>query len=342
MDDEFDPIIEGFFKLAPEIQIPLQNTIDLVTQVLHVPTVLITANRNTFIEIFIASNHPKNPYKTGQHLALEKDYYCKTVVATGKELIVANAAKSERWKNSPNLEHQMIFYYGLPLFLPDQSIFGTFCILNNVEQTITPNLKQVMGKFQQSIQTYLKICAENHQLRATQQQLQVRKDRYKQLASIDFLTGIYNRWKFLELARDEVQRAHDHHYPIAVLMIDIDHFKEINDQHGHPFGDQVISLVAEKCKSELRSQDILCRYGGEEFIALLTHTSTIQARAIAERIRIAVEDIDLENDKIAVDVAISIGTASTQAYPTADLTELIQHADDALYQAKRGGKNQVY
>jgi len=161
----------------------------------------------------------------------------------------------------------------------------------------------------------------------------------RQLATRDALTGAGNRRQFLELAERELQRVRRYARPVTLLMLDIDHFKRINDTHGHPAGDEVLRALVACVGSSLRSTDVLGRMGGEEFAVLLPETGEESARQIAERIRSDVEHLVVRHHTLEMRLTISIGLAITRGALTLD--ELLKLADDALYEAKRTGRNRV-
>jgi diguanylate cyclase (GGDEF)-like protein len=155
----------------------------------------------------------------------------------------------------------------------------------------------------------------------------------------DSLTGLLNRRSFMDLSSKEETRARRHGDPFSVLMLDIDHFKKINDTYGHPVGDLAIKALAEVCSNALRPHDILARYGGEEFVLTLPHTPTEGARTVAERIREAVQKLEVPCDQGPVRFTVSIGVstyASGQAFDS-----IVERADKALYVSKQSGRNRV-
>jgi diguanylate cyclase (GGDEF)-like protein len=161
------------------------------------------------------------------------------------------------------------------------------------------------------------------------------------LASTDSLTSIYNRRKFFELADREYKRAERYERPLAAFMMDLDNFKIINDNHGHPTGDQVLYEIAKICLYELRDVDLLGRYGGDEFTALLPETNISQASVIAERVRAQIEATPiLLPGKISVRTTMSFGVAALDKTCTS-LSILIERADKALYESKHSGRNKV-
>jgi len=162
----------------------------------------------------------------------------------------------------------------------------------------------------------------------------------QQQAVTDPLTGLYNRRGFFELAEHEIIRAHRFNRPLSLVIMDVDVLKYINDHFGHLMGDRVLNSVSAGCRSELRQVDIIARYGGDEFIALLPETSLPEALSVADRLRNRVANINLisENGE-PVQVSISGGVADL--LPGDTLKTLIERADQALYRAKQSGKNQI-
>jgi len=167
-------------------------------------------------------------------------------------------------------------------------------------------------------------------------------NQVQQLATLDALTGVANRRHFLDLARHEVERAQRYHHPLSLLMIDVDHFKQLNDTYGHLVGDQVLRAIAARLRNSLRENDVVGRFGGEEFMVLLPETGREQALQVAERLREAIGGQAVVTDERAVCVSVSIGVVSCgcSALPLT-IEQLLKDADDALYVAKRRGRNQI-
>jgi diguanylate cyclase (GGDEF)-like protein len=164
-----------------------------------------------------------------------------------------------------------------------------------------------------------------------------KKEKLAELAFYDGLTGIYNRRYFDVAVREEVSRAIRYKRSLSALMIDIDHFKKVNDEHGHQKGDQVLAAVARALKDSLRATDIVCRYGGEEIVVLLPETGAKIAGKIGESCRKLVAEKTAET--IAGGVTVSVGVSELAG--AAEPGEFIRKADLALYSAKKGGRNRV-
>ncbi len=163
--------------------------------------------------------------------------------------------------------------------------------------------------------------------------------RAQRLAFTDPLTKVNNRTAFNDTINREIQLAQRNGRPLSVVFLDIDHFKKLNDTYGHECGDAALSSIAEWIKKALRASDIVFRYGGEEFVVILSDTDVEGANIIAERIRQEIGSHTLAYGINALNVTASIGVSSLKSGDTA--AALIQRADGAMYQAKNCGRNQV-
>jgi diguanylate cyclase (GGDEF)-like protein len=185
----------------------------------------------------------------------------------------------------------------------------------------------------------LTVLVAARQMAAQQENLKLTNE-LAELATLDALTGLRNRRSFFELSEREWTRAMRSNAPLSALMVDVDHFKQINDSLGHAAGDAVLVAVARRCQEELRSIDVIGRYGGDELVCLLPDSTTVDALAVAERLRTAVGGTPVSIGPGEVHVAISVGVATATA-GCASLGTLLGQADAALYQAKQRGRDQV-
>ena len=165
----------------------------------------------------------------------------------------------------------------------------------------------------------------------------------QRLATIDALTGLSNYRHFHDLLGLEVQRARRMEYPVGLILMDLDHFKHVNDQHGHPSGDAALRQVADQLRNRLRRTDVVGRVGGEEFAAILPGDSLAEVAIVAEKLRLAVEELAPVTGGMSsgsTRLTLSVGGTSLAA-DVVDAELLVSRADQALYQAKRNGRNQV-
>jgi diguanylate cyclase (GGDEF)-like protein len=214
------------------------------------------------------------------------------------------------------------------------------------------------GKLSQALNSIVEQLAQSRtELRALEERLAV----------TDPLTGAFNRRHFEARALEELERANRYERPLALVMIDIDHFRQINDAHGNAVGDRVLQALAELCRKSLRGNDIIGRYGGEELVILLPETQIIDpsipaeqlpamaapmdAQAVAERLRQAIGQMAVETDRGKIHITISLGIAGLGEPPREpngapqareqQLHQLIARAELALYAAKESGRNCV-
>jgi diguanylate cyclase (GGDEF)-like protein len=198
-------------------------------------------------------------------------------------------------------------------------------------------LKNMATDFIEHMVSIISVCLENN----------LNFEIMRRTSLVDNLTGVNNR-RFLEQRiGEELDRSHRNIEPLSCLFLDIDHFKATNDTYGHQAGDHVLTLIAGIIKEQLRSNDVLVRYGGEEFVALLSNINESKAFDIAERIRTSIKELSISYDERHINISISIGLSCYQPRNTSTTSSteigmrLIQSADTALYFAKNNGRDQV-
>lgn len=217
---------------------------------------------------------------------------------------------------------------------------------NSMVEQFSNTLDSLRDKEQALIRANAELQQEIEQRRSTEEELRRSQEKYRELASIDPLTGLANRRHFFTLALAELQRACRFGHHLAIIMLDLDHFKKTNDTWGHAVGDKVLQSVAARCKEVLRTVDVIARYGGEEFVLLLPETSSDGAEVLAERLREALAEPPLQIGASTIPVTASLGACAyspimgSQCSPE-DLERLLTLADQALYQAKNAGRNRV-
>ncbi|WP_455365172.1 diguanylate cyclase, partial [Kaarinaea lacus] len=186
------------------------------------------------------------------------------------------------------------------------------------------------------------LIQNNRQLVQQSEELQRINEEFRKMSVTDSLTGLHNRRHFEELMKTEMEMSLRHGDVNSVLVIDIDHFKKINDCYGHPGGDAVLKQVAKKLKCNLRKTDILCRVGGEEFVALCKRADKDAALAIAEKMRRDIESKAMRFGDQSISVTISVGIATTNHLNVSQgADELYRQADAAVYHSKDQGRNEI-
>ncbi len=227
--------------------------------------------------------------------------------------------------------HTRIVRRGPDLFVEDLgSTNGTFC--NGIRissQKLDEGDKLMIGA-----STILKFTFHDQIDEVFQQQL-------TESALRDPLTKIYNKKFFLDRIQNEFSYAERHRHPLTLLFLDIDRFKSINDNFGHPAGDHVLQQLARLMERSLRNEDVLARYGGEEFAVICRGLDLPQGEILAERIRKAVETAVFEVGQHKIPVTVSIGLAKVPDARVRSAADLIVAADEIMYQAKRSGRNRV-
>jgi diguanylate cyclase (GGDEF)-like protein len=238
------------------------------------------------------------------------------------------ALHAELFLHSP----QPIKSIALLLLKRDNHIIGCLNLADNRSGRFRKN---TATDFLQHLSEVISVCID----------MTILRDKLRNIGLKDVLTGINNRRFFDQRLPEEISRSQRYQKPLSCLFIDVDHFKQINDTYGHANGDLVLKQVASMIRQTLRVTDVVGRYGGEEFTALLTETEESKALEVAERIRQRIEEHPIELSEQTAPITVSIGVAGLQ-FPldhTKSIAEvgasLVATADNALYQAKQAGRN---
>lgn len=199
--------------------------------------------------------------------------------------------------------------------------------------------------FERGMYDFISIPWFPEEVSARLQNIRLLCDKLRELEGVlvrDYLTGAYNRKFFMECFQEESLWSRRHGEPISIILIDIDFFKRINDTHGHCTGDFVLQQISELISFRLRSGDILARFGGEEFIVLMSNAEAETSLAVAESVRQAVAENEFYSEKrLRIPVTISAGVAAFHGEPEVAVDDIIGRADAALYRAKETGRNRV-
>ena len=263
--------------------------------------------------------------------AIRKDSYCHHTVLDDEVCLVRDARTDPRVHDNAYAD-VWVFYAGVPLHFEGERV-GVLCIGDRKPRDFTAEQMSALRDLGAMAEHELEVAA----LSEAQVILALSNEELEMKARIDVLTRLWNRRAIMELAEEEL--SSETRPSIGILMIDIDHFKSINDKFGHPGGDEVLRAVAARLRKALRPDDAVGRYGGEEFLAVLSGVGHEEALQVSERIRSEVMNKPICCDQGEVSVTCSIGVAVS---PTpADLNLLICQADAAVYRAKSAGRNRV-
>ncbi|MBW4055740.1 MAG: diguanylate cyclase [Proteobacteria bacterium] len=178
-------------------------------------------------------------------------------------------------------------------------------------------------------------------IKKLQDELKRSNELLLELSNTDHLTGLFNRRYLMKVLDKEVQRALRKGGDLSLIMLDIDHFKQVNDCFGHLQGDVVLQKLALQLQKELRSYDCASRYGGEEFVAILPDSTLKEAVFVADRVRLAIQDTKFSEPLVNLSLTVSLGVASFSPEHSPTVDGFIKLADDALYLAKANGRNRV-
>ncbi|MFN2349064.1 MAG: diguanylate cyclase [Thioalkalivibrio sp.] len=276
---------------------------------------------------------------------------CKHAILQKGLFVVPDTTLDERFQNNPLVtgEPYLRFYAGALLETEQGLPLGTVCVLDYKPRQLTEAQADVLGIVSRQVMTALELrkrtrrlqeaLARNEQLREDleeqQRQLLLLNEKLELLATTDPLTGLHNRRVFEQTMKRQMGLFERSGVPFCLVLLDLDHFKEINDRHGHDQGDLVLQQVAGMMRPALREVDMLARIGGEEFAMILPDTDEEDAMQVAERLRREVAWADWETGPLT----LCAGVAKVMPGDTG--TCLFSAADKALYRAKDAGRNQV-
>jgi two-component system, cell cycle response regulator len=249
----------------------------------------------------------------------------KTIIGRGQK------AQVRLLDDGISREHAQVVVEGSKIFLEDLgSTNGTFCNGLKVDRReLSDGDKILVGST-----TILKFTYHDNLDEIFQKQMY-------ESALRDGLTKAFNKKYFTDRLESELTFALRHGTPLVLVMFDIDHFKKVNDTHGHQAGDLVLSEISTLLTGALRAEDVFARYGGEEFAVICRGTDLTQASIVGERMRKAVEKHRFTFEGTHIPVTISVGIAALPDLAVKDATDLVARADKALYQSKHGGRNRV-
>jgi diguanylate cyclase (GGDEF)-like protein len=308
-------------------QLDFERVIALIAEhlprLLYFDTLAVFHVRQNVIRPMLAVNLPI-AQRLDSALFPRDDPFFKDLARQNSPLVLDAAAAETRYRALGGRD-PIRCWAALPLFSGEE-VAGSIEVGRLQREPFTPNEMLLLQVFSNQVSAAL----QNATLHGIEQQL----------ATTDHLTGLYNRRGFIDLAHHEMERCWRFHRPVCMLMIDIDHFKQVNDVHSHIAGDAVLVQLAGLMRSTLREVDIICRYGGEEFCVMLPESDPHGALHVAERLRQAVQANTFLYRETEIRITISLGM-SAFAGLNQSLEELIERADKALMTSKQAGRNRV-
>lgn len=264
------------------------------------------------------------------------DSYCALAVHGAASTEIADLTEDDRtsgMKLTVEAPH-MRMYSSVPLTSSDGYAIGTLCVMDTKPGGLDDEQRSILVRLARQVMALIELRASERNLGETVRELEL-------LATTDELTGLHNRRSLLQRLRFETARAKRFRAPLSVVMIDLDHFKRVNDEHGHAVGDRVLADVGDLLRESVRVIDIAGRYGGEELCVLLPNTPIDGALKFAETLRVKIAAQQHHAGARALSVTASLGVGSFDHLTIADAESLLRQADDALYRAKHAGRNRV-
>jgi len=282
-----------------------------------------------FFKAAVGLNHREDPREIA---------FCDYAIRQEEMMLVEDATADERFRNNPLVtgEGGIRFYAGVPLRNPEGYALGTLCVFAPHPRTLSDAQAKGLRSLAQQVNARIELRVQRLELERTLAELKQANRKLEQLASTDGLTGLANRRSLDERLAWEIAQRRRNQRPLAMLMFDLDNFKQRNDTFGHDDGDEVLRQFARVLHGTVRESDLAARYGGEEFAILMPETDEEKALNLAHRIIDRVHATEWRHRPVTV----SVGAAAITV-PREQAAELVRLADLALYAAKNAGKDRV-
>lgn len=291
---------------------PFERIIDLVQTTLDVPICAVSL-----------IDHDRQWFRASRGLSVDQTprsmAFCDHTIRTDEPLIVEDASLDHRFADNPLVlgEPFIRSYLGIPLRMPDGYMVGSLCVIDQKPRVFLPNEIEILKSFAGLVTGELEL---------------------RMIAAVDGLTKALSRAAWLRQVEAEIDRSTRQGSSLSIVMLDLDHFKMVNDNYGHDVGDLVLTKTTAAIHEVLRKYDLCGRLGGEEFVVCLVDASAEVGMALAERMRIQIGNLQF-SEQTELRCSASFGVATLK--PNESLDQLLKRADDALFEAKRQGRNQV-
>tara|TARA_R110000737_G_scaffold200013_1_gene219607 strand:+ start:815 stop:1792 length:978 start_codon:yes stop_codon:yes gene_type:complete len=291
---------------------PFDRITELVRSVLNVPiaTVTLVDAERLWLKSVLGLQVTEVPREVS---------FCTHTIQSHEPLIVEDATQDARFRDYPYVlgEPGVRSYLGIPLETPDGYNLGALCAINTVPRQFSAADVAIMTNFSRLVMNELEL---------------------RQIAMSDSLTGAMTRRGWMEAVETQIARCRRNGQPSSIVLLDVDHFKRINDTHGHPAGDRILRAISQACFETLREADLFARIGGEEFAIFLPVTDSVEAAALAERLRDRISQTSFDLDGTAVRATASFGITEVPTY-IEGVEAGLRLADALLYKAKTDGRN---
>lgn len=315
--------------------------LDPLSMYFGVSTALILSYHDGVVEVLQNNTAAENGfYKIGTtETLLDSNSFFEFVINNKAELYVPDATLEGQWDNNHSLALGFLSFIGLPIRRPTGEIFGLVCLLDSKPIRLDSKKNDVFFGTRDMLESQLKLKSDNDTIYKHLGEILDLQISLEKESKTDYLTGFYNRKNFLDIAESEFSRSKRNNTNLSFIFCDIDHFKKINDIYGHDAGDDVLKRFSTLIRENIRTYDIVWRWGGEEFLILLPETNCAGAEDVAEKLRAIIDNTFFLYGQKKVHTTVSFGVAEISK--TEKINDLLIRLDQLLYKAKNGGRNVV-
>jgi diguanylate cyclase (GGDEF)-like protein len=297
---------------GPAKEKPFERIVDLVKTTLNVPICAVSL-----------IDHDRQWFRASRGLGVDQTprsvAFCDHAIRVDEPFIVEDASLDQRFADNPLVLSEPFIrsYLGIPLKMPDGYMVGSLCVIDQRPRVFLPGEIDILKSFAALVTGELEL---------------------RTIAAVDGLTNALSRTAWVSQVEAEIDRCTRHGSSLSIVMLDLDHFKRVNDDFGHDVGDLVLIKTTAAMSEVLRKHDLCGRLGGEEFAVCLMNASAEAGMALAERLRIQIGNLQFP-EQAGLSCSASFGVATLK--PGENLNQLLKRADEALYEAKKQGRNQV-
>lgn len=301
-----------------------QKTVNLMADLFNAPCGSIVQHVGDIFRVICTAETKDNFQSVDTTFPWEINSYCRRIIETREPLYVKQGDQDDEWKDTLPVTGAHIYsYFGYPIFWPDGTVFGTICVSELEGTDYSETMKNVLEQFRDLVNADLALA--------------YKYDEVESLSLTDEMTGSYNRRGLHTLGEQKIGLADRFHCGLATIFLDIDNLKQVNDQHGHAFGDKAIKLLASVIHQNIRTTDLAARVGGDEFVVLLLLNET----HFIDRLPSRITDHYLEETKKVQElnsINLSIGYKAWEEKDMPDIHTMLHDSDLLMYQNKKSRK----